>query len=364
MVNTAIEDDNGLLDCLIKDMNNQCNPLYKPGPYWAHYTERMLAEIKKEGLKDFRRNINISKGFADATYLDPFELVRNTQSIKSKIYSYVPKLPLLKKYYTKRYLLELESWQKHAFSYRSKYFSLLFGDLYASMKQKIGKIDSCIGNPSNVVTIDGDVFGMSYFQAMLRIASFSKVVDFNRCTTLFEIGGGFGSTTDLILKLYPNIRKVVYLDIPPTLYIGTQYLKSIYGKSVSDYNDTKHLSRIEFDDMDKLEILCLAPWQIDKLDVKVDLFYNSESFQEMTVETIQNYCKYLSKLVSKERGNVCLWFYADYGVKNTVTPLLLKLFRQRCRRRWGLILNYSSPRTVLLNRCGCTEVPIHESPLR
>ena len=62
----------------------------------------------------------------------------------------------------------------------------------------------------------------------------------------FEIGGGVGTNVHLVLENYKNIRKVLYLDIPPNLYVGTQYLKAFYGNAVSDYRTLKTLDSIKF----------------------------------------------------------------------------------------------------------------------
>ncbi|WP_235595377.1 putative sugar O-methyltransferase [Leptospira santarosai] len=143
---------------------------------------------------------------------------------------------------------------------------------------------------------------------------------------MFEIGGGFGSTTDLIIRLYSNIRKIIYLDIPPNLYVGTQYLKSIYGKAVRDYKETRELNEIRFsENLTELEIITITPWQLPKLKAKVDIFYNSGSFQEMPLEVIRNYSKYINQLMIGKSKNVCLWFYKHTGVLNTMSPDLVRL---------------------------------------
>lgn len=81
---------------------------------------------------------------------------------------------------------------------------------------------------------------------------------------MFEIGGGFGQYIHVLLQNYSNIKKILYLDIVPNIYVGTQYLKRFYGESVIDYNITRKMNKIQFSDNNKLEIICIAPWQIEK----------------------------------------------------------------------------------------------------
>ncbi|MDL5246317.1 putative sugar O-methyltransferase [Leptospira weilii] len=320
-----ISNDNALLSILIEDQKSQADDLYKPGPYWSKYSTRICQEIKKSDIQNFRSNVNIGKGYADIINKDPFELVKNPGNLKEKIISKIPNLPIIKRYVTSNYLQYIESYLSSMLSYRSKYYSLIYGSIIKDFTSRLETIDYCIGNPNNVISYDGHKIGKSYFDAILRLSGFEKKINFDQGNALFEIGGGFGSTTNLIIRLYSNIKKIVYLDIPPNLYIGTQYLKSIYGEAVRDYKETRTLAEIRFSkSINELEIVTIAPWQLPRLKVEVDLFYNSASFQEMPLAIIQNYSKHINRLMTGKSKNVCLWFYKHTDVLNTVSPDLIK----------------------------------------
>jgi putative sugar O-methyltransferase len=107
--------------------------------------------------------------------------------------------------------------------------------------------------------------------------------------SLFEIGGGFGVNVHLVLENYPNIRKVLYLDVPPNLYIGTQYLKVFYGDRLRDYRETRSLSTIQFSNDKEIEIIAIAPWQLSQVSAQFDIFHNAHSFVEVPQETVQFY---------------------------------------------------------------------------
>ena len=83
---------------------------------------------------------------------------------------------------------------------------------------------------------------------------------------------------------YPNIRKVLYLDVPPNLYIGTQYLKVFYGDRIRDYRETRSLSTIQFSNDKEIEIIAIAPWQLSQVSAQFDIFHNAHSFVEMPQE--------------------------------------------------------------------------------
>ena len=61
---------------------------------------------------------------------------------------------------------------------------------------------------------------------------------------------------------------------------------------VKDYLNIKNSSQIRFADNDDLEILCIPPWVIERLNVEIDHFHNAASFVEMPEKIIKNYCKF------------------------------------------------------------------------
>jgi hypothetical protein len=109
----------------------------------------------------------------------------------------------------------------------------------------------------------------------------------------------------------------VYLDITPNLYVGTQYLKAFYGDAVTDYRQTRDLTRIGFQDDDSLEILAIAPWQIENLDASVDMLFNSNSFVEMPRFVVQNY---VSKVMEKSPEVVIGLVSYDNNTDSTIPP--------------------------------------------
>ena len=71
------------------------------------------------------------------------------------------------------------------------------------------------------------------------------------------------------------------MDSVPNLYVGTEYLRKFYNKNVVDYRHTRNFKEIKFSQSNKLEIFCIAPWQIEIIKEKVDHFHNAASFVEM-----------------------------------------------------------------------------------
>ena len=122
-----------------------------------------------------------------------------------------------------------------------------------------------------------------------------------------------------LLENYPNVGKIVYLDIPPSLYVGTQYLKSFFGESVKNYSGLRDRTEIRFEDNNNLEILCIAPWQIERLRCGIDIFHNAYSFVEMPKKVVKNYGEFIKNLMT-ENGKVCLFSYDRFDTSTTIDP--------------------------------------------
>ncbi len=122
-----------------------------------------------------------------------------------------------------------------------------------------------------------------------------------------------------------TLKKILYLDISPHLYIGTQYLKAFYGESVKDYSTLKNFKTIKFSEDESLEILCIPPWMIEKFDDSIDLFLNAHSFVEMPEDIVKNYIDKIDSFHKSADTIVALTSYDGYDEK-TINPNYLKSY--------------------------------------
>ena len=191
-----------------------------------------------------------------------------------------------------------------------------------------------------------------YLEMADRIENLSKIFNFNNTRNFFEIGGGFGANIHFLLTNYPNIKKVLYLDIVPNIYVGTSYLKHYYGNKVKDYTSLKNLDKINFSNEDELEILCIPPWLIEKVDVEIDHFHNAKSFVEMPKSVIKNYVKFIKKFKTKE---ISLISYDGYNLNTTFNPNELnEFFNNKLNVDWkiNLIQDYKRELIYLTTKQG------------
>ena len=122
-----------------------------------------------------------------------------------------------------------------------------------------------------------------------------QYVDFSNISRVLEIGSGFGMLPAILLGAHPHL-KLVLVDIPPPLYVTQQYLDSIFPGQVLKYSEAKKLDSIDGRVLDEHSIVCLAPWDIERLaNESCDLFCNIGSFQEMEPNIVLNYLTHVRR---------------------------------------------------------------------
>jgi putative sugar O-methyltransferase len=333
-----------LLDELVRDEKKNNRDLYSSGPYWDYKNKRAILEIKRTGLKNFRGiNSSIGSSFSDNLTLD----IRNEFNAIGRIIGKIFSLPILKKIFdtqliiTRRYLKEYLKNQSIVYQNNTDVKNLLekykfFNDTdfgCAQTFEYLGKKYSC-----------------HYMTMADRIKNLSEFFNFDKIISYFEIGGGFGANVHFLINNFPNIKKVVYLDVVPNLYVGTNYLKHHFSNCVKDYIELKNLNKISFSKDKKLEILCIPPWLIEKLDVEIDHFHNAASFVEMPTKVIKNYVKYIKKFNTKE---ISLISYERTNLKTTFDPEKLNcFFENKLNIFWkkNLIHDYKKKSIYLISK--------------
>jgi putative sugar O-methyltransferase len=257
--------------------------IHRPGPFWKSLCDQSVRDIHRVGISDFRgRSTAIGWGFTDNTFHETRPLDHRHLSILND-----PR--------TRR----------------------LLGQYKVP--------ETLVGGALNVVEIDGRKLAAYYLALLAQHDQIAQAANYKDAKSLFEIGGGFGVNVHLVLENHPNIRKVLYLDVPPNLYIGTQYLKAFYGDRVRDYRETRSLSTIQFSSDKEIEIIAIAPWQLSQVSAQFDIFHNAHSFVEMPQETVRFYAEQAMRLLAKS-GTVTLLSYDCFDLNTTFHPDLLPAF--------------------------------------
>jgi len=298
-----MQDDTELLRLMMEDQERQ-GPLYRPGPHWRAYQRRIVHAIRKHGLARFRSLPAIGKGYADVAVADPAELWPQG-SVKTVAKQAIMRMPGFRQV-VDQYQKNLRSRNRQIQKLTRFYYKIQYDSWFQNMKSEYSIPETLHGGAEVTVELDGDEVSELYVIQLLRIHNFCPFANFDRAQSIFEIGGGYGSNMHLLLTMFPNIRKVIYLDIPPVLYVATQYLREFFPEAVVDYRATRSVQEITFQPDDRREIICICPWQIPRIDSRIDVFWNAASFAEMPQDVVVNYAKYARQLVSRPDGLVLL----------------------------------------------------------
>jgi putative sugar O-methyltransferase len=164
-----------------------------------------------------------------------------------------------------------------------------------------------------------------YLRLLDTLDHVDRKVNLKRKKKCFEIGGGFGVNVHLLVEFF-NIKKIIYLDIVPNLYVGTQYLKSFYGEKVVDFSKSKDKKSIDFEVNNDLEIFCIAPHQIDNVVSEIDFFHNAHSFVEMPKNIVSNYAKKVEAKMAKTNSAISMVSYDGFDLATTFDPEKLPTF--------------------------------------
>lgn len=309
-----IEDDLGLLKLMVGDVAGQ-HELYRPGRFWVKQSRNAVNEIRRCGLSNFRgRGNGIGLSYADRPDTD----VRESMNFGAR--------RLLKFALEHVYPFNRALEGQVQLTHRVADEAMRDKARWLGGSQRIGELHAKYVIPYSLgggcelwCEVGGERIANHYLALLDGIDHLSERIDLAGIRSFFEIGGGFGINLHLLLTNFPNVRKCVYLDIPPNLYVGTQYLKSHFDGAVKDYRGTRDLDAISFADDDSLEILCIAPWQIERLRMRLDLFHNAHSFVEMPEAVVRNYAQHVERLLDPARGSVALASYDNFD-ERTIHP--------------------------------------------
>jgi putative sugar O-methyltransferase len=254
---SQLQDDQELLKLMMNDFA-KVDPIYKWTNYWYKKSKRLYSYLLSIGLKNFRRN-NDPKGTAGAV-LRSFGA---TDLICSNLnYS-------------------------QAYDYTSS-----LGHLRGTKPLKEISI-STLGNPEDLTYKDGCYFTFSWLNFYLRYSYVGQFFNFDE-KIIVELGSGSGKQAEMIKKAHPSATILIF-DIAPQLYVQNQYLKGIFPNDVIDYYQTREISSLKEIKKGKIYIFSNSQFQLIA-DIKVDLFWNAASFQEMEPKVVEHYLSIVRKV--------------------------------------------------------------------
>lgn len=309
-----LEDDKALLQKMI-DTQKKVPLIYQPGSYWFEKTKISHNELLSKGIKNFRSmDNNATQSYGDALLLDAtlqYNGVKGVLARLAKNFFPFNKFILAQKQLTRAYIKELIKAESSALN-SSERVRYLLEKYKISEGQLLGEVD-------RKSIVYSEMRSHHFIHMLDLLDTMIEEITIVDGSTYMEIGGGFGVNVCLMAQNFPQVKKYIYVDIAPNLYVGTQFLKANFGKPVKDFSNYESQSTINFADNNELEIICLLPHQTQYIASEIDIFHNANSFVEMPKEVVRNYAFNVSKVLSDE-GVVLLSSYGNFNLTSTFDP--------------------------------------------
>jgi putative sugar O-methyltransferase len=288
-----VPDEPQLLQKMISDMEKS-NELYRPTNYWSHYQKIFLPELQKKGLKNFRRrrlSILSSFGATDLLIYGTVKYegkyhIRGVHRAVRVLWNILEKLGI-------RLIVDTppEEITKYFFEYVKRKFNNNSIDIFRCPTTEYG-------NPEDLLSINGTKWSLAHLQYCSMFIDALNYITFKPNMLFCELGSGLGRNIEVLAKLYEKATFLIF-DIPPQLYVANQYLLSVFGKRVISYSDAIRISPFKGEDLKSTQgkIVILPTWFMTNwANVKINIFWNSASFQEMEPNVVQNYLEIVKKM--------------------------------------------------------------------
>ncbi|MHB8338891.1 MAG: putative sugar O-methyltransferase [Ignavibacteriaceae bacterium] len=313
-----------LLDAILDDQSKTPS-IYSAGGFWVKKSKSIVNGIQSKGLLNFRSDASILNSYGGCYSINPTD---NSDKLKLMYRLFGSRFSeklfkshnrLINKYY------------QMMREYRGYYIEDRYSAQIQLLKKRFDFPNTMLNNVREYITIGNEKISLDYLFQIIRIANFADNLNFSKISSVLEIGGGYGSAAHLFMSFYKNIKKYIYIDIPPMIYIATEYLEQFDEFSVVNYLETKNKNEIKFEDNDKREIIMLCPWQLPNIKSQVDLFYNAISFQEIEITALKNYINLIENTILKNNGDICLTYYqgGDYKITRKKDEII-SLFANYC----------------------------------
>lgn len=288
-----VVDDRALLDEMMKDIGT-ADPLFQPTNYWAFYEKRFLPELAQQGLRRFRsRRGSVLSSFG-ATDLQPRACLALRPSFRGA--SRIGRL--LSGFLERSRLFDLSMTEISP----DCITPLLYNYVKAKFERTNLRLESCptsaAGDPEDRYEVDGAIWSSAHLLYCSMVADAASRVSFSSDSVICEVGSGMGRNIEVLAKLHPGATLLMF-DIPPQLYVANQYLGSVFGDRLIPYREAKKLDPDDPAVRERIKgkILALPTWRIPAWSrFKIDIFWNSASFQEMEPTVVKNYLQLVKSM--------------------------------------------------------------------
>lgn len=263
--------------------------------HWVNKNNQTIAELVSTGYKNFRHTIATEYC---AWFDDPAAPVV-AQRTQEKLDFFARHLSLEQVASAKK-LSQKYPVSPHTF----KQFNLITLLLHQYVKnqglsRELARLSESAQGAPPAINIEGKLISQGLLYSLLEYDTIRQYADINSIHSIMSIGPGYGRTTSIFLRLRP-IRKCIFVDLPPALYICQRYLTTLFPeKRAFKYRQFTSFREVE-PEFSSAELVFLMPWQIEALPPRsIDLIMAVDSFDDMNMSTIKKYLKYIGIMGKK-----------------------------------------------------------------
>jgi putative sugar O-methyltransferase len=284
-MNTPPIDPRSLIRQMLADM--ACQPAeFQPTPFWEAASTEIIAELDRAGFESFRR-LESTRRFFVPSYGPPGNLLTPAQvdQLEAALLTQVPADS--KAHRTLMSHLSGDAWAL------ADYRVFLAGDR-PGIRPLLGAVsESLVGQPPDGLEVDGRRFSRSMLNYLHGLVFLKQQLGDADIRTVLEIGGGYGTLGEILLQAGDD-HAYIDVDIPPTSAVASFYLSRLPGQNLIPYAETRGDGPIPVPAAGRQMVLC--PWQLPRLEGRVDLAWNFISFQEMEPDVVAGYLGHVARL--------------------------------------------------------------------
>ena len=286
-------DDPSLLELMVAEAG-MAPARYQATNYWKPYQDRLLPELRRIGLRDFRRRrASVIGAFTPVEAIEPLiDLsLRRVRFLNNRFSARIPGWST--------FLDTASRWLERVLPMRPGYdlshaalcelcfeYCRAYGERTGA-KPLTDFEDSLVGNPEDVFRFGGKWYGLRYLSHYLRYAYCCQFIDFDQIDTIAELGCGSGHQAAVLKKLHPHLT-ILQFDLVPQIYVCEQHLKSVFPGDVISFRDNLDLDPAA--GLERGKVYILGNWQFPMMrNLACDLFVNCASFQEMEPSVVADY---------------------------------------------------------------------------
>lgn len=145
-----------------------------------------------------------------------------------------------------------------------------------------------IGNAENFFIYKKKIIDSNEIFHIKWLYDIHKYINDKNSKIFCEIGAGYGSFCEKILKLKKGLKYII-IDLPESAFLSSYYLhKSFPKKKILLYSYLKE-KKLTPTELNKYDIFIIPPWVKISNKIKIDFFINTRSFSEMNPVIIKRY---------------------------------------------------------------------------